>query len=164
MRELMNALPSVLGDSDSRGARREANAKLNKLIELLRRSPGLDLGQDLDYVRVPRDIARALDNYSKQQALETKRVLEDAAALLTGGENLQHPLRGQWNETRDRFIGWAHVGRDESERPLPSDAEMEAAILVVEEIIEVRTAEFFESRHALENLLSELNGAADGSR
>jgi hypothetical protein len=164
MRELMNALPGVLGDSDSRGARREANVRLRKLIELLRRSPDLDLGQDLDYVPVPRDIARALDSYSKQQALETRRVLEDAATLLTGGENLQHPLRGQWNSTRDEFTGWAHVGRDASERPLPSDAQMEAAILVIEEVIEVRTAEFFDSRHALEDLLSELNGAADGSR
>ena len=59
------------------------------------------------------------------------------------------------------FLGWAHLDRNHNvDRPLPADSDLLANIRVVEDVIEVRTAAFFENLKSLEGLLAEINAPA----
>jgi len=89
---------------------------------------------------------------------EEGRNRANAAALLTGGPNADHPVIGQWTKTYNYFVDWAHLDRNhEKRRSLPSDDDLAGNMRVVEDVIEVRTALFFENLHALEDLLAEIN-------
>ena len=48
-------------------------------------------------------------------------------------------------------------------RELPSDYEIRAAIRVVEDVIEVRTAAFFDNLRSLDDLLSDINATVEES-
>ena len=89
---------------------------------------------------------------------EEGRNLSNAASLVTGGSDTNHPLVKQWSDAQIFFLAWTHLDRnDESDRPLPTDAEVLANIAIVEDVIEVRTALFFDNLHSVQDLLDEAN-------
>ncbi|ASN19929.1 hypothetical protein [Arthrobacter sp. YN] len=160
MREVMNALPSVIGETTGRLKGRSASALARELSDALALSSDLDLRQDLDYIPVPRAVAIAIDQVVQTVVLETKQVRDDAAALLAEGSSSDHPAVGQWIEAREFFVRWTHLERPPRDNGhVPTDVEILRNIRVVEDLVAVRTAGFFDTRRLLDELLAEINRA-----
>jgi hypothetical protein len=159
MRELMVNLPAVLADTAIPRPKPSSDALVSQLPNLLAKHPEVDLGVDQDVVPVPKIVARRLDALIKARIQEQGRNRSNAAALVTGDSDADHPAIKQWQDAYKFFVGWAHLDRNhERERDLPSDEEIRSTMRVVEDVIEVRTAVFFENLHSLEDLLAEING------
>ena len=89
---------------------------------------------------------------------EDGRNRRNTAVLIAGDDSSDHPAVKQWQDAYRFFVRWAHLDRDEASEPtLPSDENIEAQIRVVEDVVEVRTAAFFENLHSLRDLLDEIN-------
>ncbi|WP_329481566.1 hypothetical protein OG555_05385 [Kribbella sp. NBC_01484] len=159
MRELMANLPGLLADTAIPRPKPSSSALVAKLPNLLAKHPDVDLGVDQDVVPVPKVVARQLDALIRARIQEDGRNRSNAAALVTGSSDAEHPAIKQWRDAYEFFVGWAHLDRNhERERELPSDEEIRSTMRVVEDVIEVRTAVFFENLHSLEDLLAEING------
>lgn len=162
MREIVNGLPGVMTDLAIPRPAPNSDALKWRLPELLAAHPDLDLGADQDLVPVPKEVAQAFLALIRTSTQEAGRNRSNAAALLTDGTDPQHPVVAQWTLAQRFFLGWTHLDRNhEHERALPSNEELLANIRVVEDVIEVRSALFFENVHALEDLLRAAN-AEDG--
>lgn len=157
MRELMNGLPAVLGDTVVPRPEPPSSALMAKLPEMLARHPDVDLAAEQDSIPVPRAVAHALGALIGAAAQERGRNRANAAALVTGGTDARHPAIQQWMDAYQFFLGWTHLDRNHETRPLPQDGDLLAAIRVVEDVIEVRTAVFFDNLHSIEALLAEIN-------
>ena len=164
MRELVNGLPSALKTptlTRARGKQSSESLKL-KLPKLLSKHP-VDLRQDQDLIPVPREIAGVVADIINAVEQEGSRNLINAAVLVTGGSDTNHPLLKQWREAEEFFFEWTHLDRnDDNSRALPTDAEILAHIEVVEAVIEVQTTLFFANLHAVQDLLDEANSQDDG--
>ncbi|QHK19837.1 hypothetical protein GU243_08920 [Pseudarthrobacter psychrotolerans] len=159
VRELMMGLPAVLSEFSIPRPVPPSGSLLKQLPRLLAKHPDADLGLDQDLVPVPRIVAQALASLISTAAQEEGRNRANTAALVTGGTHTTHPVIDQWLKTYNFFVDWAHLDRNhERQRTLPSDETLLANIRVVEDVIEVRSARFFENLHALEDLLAEING------
>ncbi len=162
MRELMNGLPVILAETSIPRPRPSSTSLTTKLPGLLADHPDVDLGADQDMVPVPRAVARVLDQLIRTVVQEDGRNRSNAAALVTGGEDSGHPAVKQWRDAYQFFVGWAHIDRNhEGDRQLPDAAELLGAMKVVEDVIEVRTAAFFENLNSLEGLLAQINAAVE---
>jgi hypothetical protein len=162
MRELMTGLPAVMADTTSPRPDPSSGGLTKQLPRLLAAHPGADLGADQDLVPVPKEVAHALKRLIDTAALEDGRNRLNAAALVTGGEDSKHPAVNQWLDVYEFFVGWAHLDRNhKADRQLPSDVELAANIRVVEDVIEVRTAVFFENLKSLEGLLGQINARVE---
>ncbi len=94
----------------------------------------------------------------KTRTQEDGRNRSNASALVAGGSDAEHPAIRQWQDAYKFFLGWTHFDRNhEGDRELPNDQEIWGVVRVVEDVIEVRTAVFFENLHSLEDLLSGIN-------
>lgn len=163
MRELMTGLPEAMGDSASPRPHPSSGALTAGLPGLLAAHPELDLEQDRDLIAVPRKVARTVADLVRTVTLEQGRNRSNAAALVTGGSDAEHPAIGQWQRAYKFFIGWTHLDRNQvSSRPLPSDDEIAAQIRVVEDVIEVRSAAFFDNLRSIEDMLAEFNEPLEG--
>ncbi len=164
MRELMNGLPTALADTAVPRPNPSSGALLSKLPGLLAENPDLDLNADQDVVPVPKAVARHLHKLVGARAREDGRNRMNAAAVVTGGTDTEHPVINQWNDAYKFFLGWTHLDRNhEGDRELPSDESIRAVIRVVEDVIEVRTTAFFENVRTLQDLLNEINATDEGS-
>lgn len=162
MREVANGLPSVMTDIATPRPAPNSDALMQQLPGLLMAHPDLDLSAEQDLVPVPKEVARAFLALIQTSAQEAGRNRSNAAALLTDGVDTKHPVVAQWALAQRFFLGWTHLDRNhERGRDLPSDEDLLANIRVVEDVIEVRSARFFENVHALESLLRAAN-ATDG--
>lgn len=163
MRELMNGLPTVMGDAGIPRPKPSSGALTMKLPGLLTNNPGLDLGADQDMIPVPKKVARVFDLLISTVTKEQGRNRLNAAALLTGGVDGKHPAINQWMDTYQFFVGWAHLDRNhDSDRPLPADTDLLANIRVVEDVILVRTTGFFfENLKSVEGLLAQINASVE---
>ena len=152
-REIMNGLPHVMGENSSPFV-------IPSSVQLIAELPDmrLDLAGDEEVVTLSRDLATSLDEVLRTATLENARVADDIASLLAGEKQVGHPLVRPWKKTRSFFVGWAHWDRpgDES-RPIPSDADLESHIRIVEDIIESRAGAFFDTRHTIDDLLADAN-------
>ncbi|WP_319457820.1 MULTISPECIES: hypothetical protein [unclassified Mycobacterium] len=158
MRELMNCLPSVITDTSIPRPNPSASRQTADLPRLRDEHPEMDLLADQDVVPVPRAFAEALDQLISTVVRENGRNRRIAAELVTGGQDGKHPAVEQWRRAQDFFLGWAHIDRNhEGGKELPSDADLLANIKVVEDILEVRTAAFFENVKSLEGMLAQIN-------
>lgn len=158
MRELMSGLPGVMSDIAIPRPNPSSNSLMKQLPRLLAEHPDADLGLDQDLVPVPRAVARVLASLVSAVIQEDGRNRANTAALVTGDSNAKHPAIGQWIAAYQYFLSWTHLDRNhDQERPLPSDDELLAKIRVVEDVIEVRSALFFENLHAIEDLLADIN-------
>jgi len=160
MREIMNSLASVLGDS-SQGTRQEDASRLTrKLPEKLAEHPELDLQQDNAFIRVPQDVALLVREIATLASQEQKSAREDVAALIASGSGQAHPVVKEWIDTRNIFVGHTHLGRP-PKAVLVSDEKIEELIRVVEDLMESRMRAFFESRHEIDALLDDINGGRE---
>lgn len=158
MRELMNGLPSVMSDSAIPRPKPSSGTLVERLPKLLANHPDLDLGLDQDLIPVPRAVARAFAELRGAITREQGRNRMNAAALVTGMADTKHPAIGQWMDTQRFFVGWAHLDRNHEEgRSLPSQEALLSNMRVVEDVIEVRTALFFENLRSIRDLLVEAN-------
>ncbi|MGQ0432842.1 MAG: hypothetical protein ACT452_10615 [Microthrixaceae bacterium] len=163
MRELMNALPAVMTDSAIARPDPSSSALTTKLPELLARHPDLDLAAEQDLLPVPRAVAQAFSDLIGTVASEQGRNRRNAAELVTGGADTKHPAIKHWTAAQRFFLGWTHIDRNHSQdRELPTDAVLLANIRVVEDVIEVRNALFFDNLHSLQDLLAEANAVEVG--
>jgi len=158
MRELMNGLPGVMSDLAIPRPKPTSESLKSRLPELLAEHSDLDLGADQDLVPVPREVARAFLALIRASTQEAGRNRANAAALLTDGADPQHPAVAQWTRAQRFFLDWTHLDRNhEHDRGLPSEEELLENVRAVEDMIEVRTALFFENVHALDDLLRAAN-------
>jgi len=163
MRELMNGLPSVMTDSAIKRPEPSSGALKEKLPRLLAKHPDLDLAVDQDLVPVPKAVAQAFSNLIGTVASEQGRNGRNAAELVTGGSDTKHPAIKHWTEAQRFFLGWTHIDRNHSQdRELPTNDVLLTNIRVVEDVIEVRSALFFENLHSLQDLLAEANAVQSG--
>lgn len=160
MREIMNSLASVLGDS-SQGTHQDDASKLTrKLPEKLAEHPELDLQQDNAYIPVPQDVALLVREIATLASQEQKSAREDVAALIAPGSGQAHPVVKEWIDARNTFVGHTHLGRPPKDVSI-SDNRMEELIRTVEDLMEGRMRAFFESRHEIDSLLEGINGSGE---
>jgi hypothetical protein len=158
MRELMNGLPMVMADSVIERPTPSSGSLTKQLPELLARHGEVDLGVDQDMIPVPKVVARHLESLIGTITREQGRNRSNAAALVTGGDNQKHPAIKQWKDAYDFFLGWTHLDRNhDGGRALPSDTAVLTHIRVIEDVIEVRTAVFFENVKFVKDLLTQIN-------
>lgn len=163
MRELMNGLPTVICNSAEPRPDPSSSALLERLPSLLAEHPDLDLEADQDLVPVPKAVARTLSELINTATNEQGRNHRNAAELVTGGTDKTHPAIRQWKDAQKFFLGWTHIDRNHSRtRELPTDEELLEKIRVVEDVIEMRSAQFFENLHSVEDLLAEANAVESG--
>ena len=163
MRELMNGLPAVMADSSIPRPDPSANSLLSKLPKVVATHPNLDLTLDQDLIPVPREVAAAIAKLVATTNIEHGRNGSIAASLVTGGTDVKHPAVAQWRSAQDFFLGWTHLDRNHARnRELPSDNELWSNIHIVEDVIDVRSALFFDNLHALQDLLAEANATDEG--
>lgn len=136
---------------------------LGQLPGLLAAHSELDLDVDQDVVPVPSVVARQISSLARAQSQETGRNRRIAAALLTGNSDAKHPAIKQWLDAQGFFLGWTHLDRNHEDRDLPTDEDIRSWMAVVEDVIEVRTAAFFDNLHLIEDLLSDINSYEEGS-
>jgi hypothetical protein len=159
MREVMNRFADAMGANSSERIKPTSGVQIQALPDLLARHPDLVLDQtDQDLVAVPQQVAAAFDKLIKTAVQEKIRSRDIAATLLTDDGNARHPAVGQWMNTRDEFVRWAHLEAKPSDpNTLPSDEDLLVLIRVVEDLIEGVTKLFFDARQAVDDLLNEIN-------
>jgi hypothetical protein len=163
MRELMNGLPAVMTDSAIPRPNPSSVALTERLPGLLAQHPGLDLAAEQDLVPVPKAVARAFSDLIGTVTSEQGRNRRNAAELVTGGSDTKHPAIKHWSEAQRFFLGWTHIDRNHSQdRELPTDDLLRENIRVVEDVIDVRSTQFFENLHLLQDLLAEANAVQSG--
>lgn len=152
-REIVNGLPSLLGETGSAPIVPSSALLLRDLPEFR-----FDLSGDEPVVAVPREVATPLDEVLRTAALESARQDADLASLFAGMKQEAHPLVSQWRGAARFFLHWAHWDRptDES-RHIPTDDEMEEHVRTVEDIIVARVAPFFDARHSIEDVIADAN-------
>jgi len=156
MREVMNALASVIGNSSQTKHQDGAEKLVRKLPEKLAMFPEFNPKQDNKLIPLPREIALFISELSILASHEEGNIREDVAALLAEGSGKDHPAVKQWMDAREAFVGYTHYGRPPVESST-SNEEIERNIRVVEDLIERRLQSFFDSRHSVESLLSGIN-------
>lgn len=160
----MLGLPAAMAVTNTSIQRREmsSGSLLQDLPGILADHPGTDLELDQDLVPVPRAVAHAFAALVNAAIREDGRNRANTAALITGGSDASHPAIKQWTDAYNFFVRWAHLDRNQgSERSLPSDQTLTANMRVVEDVIEVKTALFFENLHAIEDLLTDINSVEE---
>lgn len=163
MREVMITLPSIIGES-SEGEPKEldTNTLVRDLPEKLAQFSDLDLQQDLDYVPIPREAAILIAEIVTAASQDTKSVRDNAASLLAEGSRSDHPAIKQWLKANQFFVKCTHLGRPPTDVGADmSDDELEKNIRIVEDLVEVRVSGFFDSRHEIDSLLSDINAEGD---
>lgn len=163
MREIMNRLPGALGIAGGASGGPRSSTHVRKLPALAARFPNLDLLQEVENVPVPQELAALLDDLVKAAIAEDGRIAANAAALLTDDGNTRHPAVREWRDITDFFVKWAHLHDDQSDRnSMPSDDDLRQRIELSETLMDGIRAEFFDSLHAIEDLLAEANQLNEG--
>lgn len=163
MRELMNGLPAAMAANAVPRPKPSSSSLVAKLPDVLSEHPQLDLRAQQAMVPVPAEVAAVIADLVEAAVKERGLNVVNAAALLTDGTDLAHPLIGQWKAAQSFFLEWAHLDRNtDGGRELPSDSEITAHIRVVEDVIEVRTNLFFTNLSAVEDILALANAQEDG--
>lgn len=164
MREVMNRFADAVGASSSERIKPPSKEQIQALPDLLSGHPNLVLDQtEQESIPVPQPVAAAFDKLIKTAVQEKVRSRDIAAVLLTDDGNADHPAVSQWMETRNFFVRWAHLQAEASDPgSLPTDKDLQGRARVVEDLIEGVTRLFFDARHAVDDLLSEINQTKGG--
>lgn len=162
MREIMIGLPAVMADSAIPRPKPSSGSLMGQLPDLLANHPDVDLNSDQDTIPVPQPVAKKLADLISTVVKEKGRNRSNAAALVTGGTDTRHPAIKQWMEAYEFFVGWAHLDRNyERQVELPGDDALRTAMKVVEDVIEVRAAVFFDNLRSIEAMLAEINATTE---
>ena len=164
MREVMNRFADAVGANSSERIKPPSDVQVQALPDLLAGHFDLVLDQaEQELIPVPQPVAAAFDKLIKTAVQEKVRSRDIAAAMLTDDGNAKHPAVGQWMDTRRFFITWAHIHAEATELvALPSDDYIQDQVRVVEDLIEGVTRLFFDARHAVDDLLAEINQTGGG--
>ena len=164
MREVMNRFSDVVGANSAERIRPPSDVQVQALPDLLAGHPDLVLDQaEQELVPVPQPVAAAFDKLIKTAVQEKVRSRDVAAAMLTDDGDAKHPAVGQWMGARKFFVTWAHIHAEPTQPDvLPSDDDIREQIRVVEDLIEGVTRLFFDARHAVDDLLAEINQMYEG--
>lgn len=157
IRELINSLPWAMGTTSSQPIKPSSKT-------LLESTPSwtADLEGDDDMVPAPRQVVTWLAQFVRATELENKRVRDDLVALLADTPQEDHPLATPWNQTRSWFVRWAHFERGSGESgTIPSDETILEHLQIVEDVIQARTAAFFDAREAIDDVLAQANASED---
>lgn len=159
MREVMNRFADAAGANSSERIKPSSDVQVQALPDLLAGHPDLVLDRaDQELIPVPQPVAAVFDRLIKTAVQEKIRSRDIAAALLTDDGNSEHPAVSQWMDTRRFFVRWAHLQAEPTEPGvLPNDDDLRDKIRVVEDLIEGVTKLFFDARHAVDDLLAEIN-------
>ncbi|MEV6849993.1 hypothetical protein [Actinoplanes sp. NPDC051411] len=158
MREVMNPVLRTMGTAASSRIKPPSKTQVQELPDMLARFPGLALDADGESVPVPRAVAKIFDKLIKTAVQEKRRSRDDVASLLTDDGNGEHLAVKRWIESRDFFVGWAHLRDEQPELPtLPSDELMRAHVTVFDELFDAVTTAFFARRQSIDDLLAEIN-------
>lgn len=166
MREVMNRFAGAVGASSSERIKPSSDVQVQALPDLLAGHPDLELDRpEQELIPVPQPVAAAFDKLIRTAVQEKIRSRDIAAALLTDDRNAEHSAVGQWMDTSRFFVRWAHLeAKPTDPGALPSDEDLRDKIRVVEDLIEGVTKLFFDARHAVDDLLTEINQTeGDGS-
>ncbi|SDG95687.1 hypothetical protein SAMN04515691_4006 [Leifsonia sp. 98AMF] len=99
-----------------------------------------------------------MDKLFKAAVHEKRRIRDDIAALITDDGNAGHVAVSRWIESRGFFVKWAHLhDRDVKDADLPSDDEIRSHVEVFDELLDGVINPFFATRHAIDDLLAEIN-------
>ena len=156
-REIMNGFGSLLGETTSAVIEPSSGKLLADFPDVR-----LEISENDEVIPVSREVAIALDGLLKTTVLEHARTAEDTASLLAGTKQEGHALLRTWKGCTRFFQEWTHWSRKQRSTPTPTDEELEAQILKVENIIEARVGAFFETRHKIKDLLAEANRTEEG--
>ena len=163
MREIVNRLPGALGIVGAGSGGPRSSTHVRKLPALAARFPNLDLLQEVENVPVPQELAVLLDELVKAAVAEDGRVAANAAALLTDDGNTKHPAVREWRDITAFFVKWAHLHDEQSDPELiPSDDDLRQRVELAEALMDGIRAEFFDSLHAIEDLLADANQVNEG--
>ncbi|MBM7389785.1 hypothetical protein JOE37_002779 [Clavibacter michiganensis] len=158
MREVMMGLPSLLLTDAVPRPHPNTASLLDKLPRLIQRYQNVDLRADQDSIALPKLLVYFLADIAETRTKEIGRNTANASLLLTGGSDSKHPVMTQWKQSYDFFVGWAHLDRNFGRgRPLPKRAEIIRRIAVVEDVIDVQSALFFDNLSAVRDLLANAN-------
>ena len=158
MRELTNGLPAAFADTVIPRPVPSSSSLLAQLPHVLAKHPGVDLALEQDFLPVPKTVAFHIGALVQARIQEDGRNVSNIRALIAGTETSPQPAVRQWKEANAFFLKWTHLDRTHDRpRELPTDQELTAWIRIVEDIVEVRAAVFFENLRALEDLLSVIN-------
>ena len=161
MREIMNGLPAAMAVGATPRPNPSSASLTGRLPDLMAAHSGLDLRAAQDIIPVPSPVASAIAELVEAAVKERGLNVANAAALLTDGADTKHPLISQWNSAHQFFLRWTHLDRyPDAGRSPPTDDEVRANIRVIEDVIDVRTAVFFENLSAVEDILSIANATA----
>nr|WP_276974852.1 hypothetical protein [Ferrimicrobium acidiphilum] len=162
IRELMTGLLSALADVDIPRPSPSSRALVDRLPALPSRHSYLDIGLDQDLVPVPKKVAHMFNKLVETAVQEQGRNRRLAAGLVTGGDDVKHPAIDQWQDAYRFVLAWTHLDQNHVQnRELPSDEEILAALRVVEDVIEVRSALFFDNVSAIKDLLADINAVEE---
>lgn len=164
MREVMNRVLGAMGRPTTPVFKPTSSDQIKKLPDLLVRHPELDLERGGDgQVAVPAEVASAMARLFKAAVHEKRRVRGDVAALLTDDGNDGHAAVDRWVAAKAFFVKWTHLHDHEVDpSSLPSDPEILTNIAIFEELFDGVITAFFARKHAVEDLLAEIN-ATEGS-
>jgi hypothetical protein len=157
IRELMLGALDMLVDTPEPRPNPTSGSLASELPTIMAGEGNPDLRADQDLVPVPRRVAAAFADLIDTSARERGRNQRNAAALVTGSANGDHPSIREWSKTYQFFVKWAHVDQHHAEN-LPDDATLVARLRVVEDVIDVRMNLFFDNLAAVEDLLALANG------
>lgn len=152
IREFINGLPSVMGESSSK--------RIGPSIgEMIRALDPIDLEEgEGNLVWVPRKFASIADSAARAAIAEEERIRKDLVSLLSAETRSDHPLVAPWNKTRKWFVKWAHWDRStDADRSIPTDIQILTQLRLVEDVVEARTVAFFDARHSIEDVLAIAN-------
>lgn len=162
MRELMKHLPGVVSEGDRGAGGPRSSDCVRRLPATAAEYPWLDLTQDVENVPVPKELARLFADLLSAAIAEDGRFLSDIAAFLTDDGNTKHPAVREWHRNYNFFVKWAHLHGGQSDtRSIPSDGDLRSLIEVAEAQMDGVRAQFFDSLHAVEDLLEEANQLVD---
>lgn len=105
IREFINGLPTVIGESSSDRIGPSSGDLIKTLVPI-----DIEEGEE-KLVWVPRKFALTADCAARAAKAEDERIRKDLVSLLSADTRTDHPLVSPWNKTRSYFVKWAHWGR-----------------------------------------------------
>ena len=161
MRELMNRLPDVLNDVPGmlRPEGPDSSSLRSKLLESLDAAEEPSTSGTVVSVNV--EIIESLQLFAAAVRAETARAEEKDSVSVTQTRATKPWAVREWRAAREFFVELTHidsrVSDDADAKRLPSDAEVQRHLVIVEAVLRSRLSGFFQSRREIDQRLASIN-------